>query len=80
MEKLLVSPNLGESTEPSYCHLIFLIKFLFYDVSFLCTNFFFRHYSFSAQLFFLARLFVFGTTFFQHGQDRSPLTNIIVVV
>ena len=27
-----------------------------------------------------ARLFVFGTIFFRHGQDRSPLTNIIVVV
>ena len=67
MEKLSVSPNLGESTEPCQCHLIFLIKFLFYDVSFLCTNFFFRHDFFSAQL------------FFRHDQGRAPLTNIIVV-
>ena len=36
--------------------------------------------SFSRRQFSLARIFFFGTTlFFWHDQDRSPLSNIIVV-
>ena len=42
--------------------------------------------SFSRRQFSLARIFFFGTTlffgttfFFRHDQDRSPLSNIIVV-
>ena len=44
------------STEPSQCHLIFIIKFLFQDVSFLWHEVFFRHdFLFSVPFFFSAR-------------------------
>ena len=46
-------------TYRAQCHLIFLIKFLLDDVSFLWHDFFFRHDSL-----FSARFFFFGTTFF----------------
>ena len=50
-----------------------------HQVSFLRRQFSLHEFFFFGTTFFSALLFVFGTIFFRHDQDRAPLTNIIVV-